>query len=44
LFGEAVRTPEAQSLVVAALRQGFQTREPELHRGPALARLIGQEQ
>jgi enoyl-CoA hydratase/carnithine racemase len=44
LFGEAVRTPEAQSLIAAALRQGFQTREPELDLGPALPQLIGPEQ
>jgi enoyl-CoA hydratase/carnithine racemase len=43
LFGEAVRTPEAQSRIAAALRQGFQTREAELDLGPALVQLIAQE-
>lgn len=30
LFGEEVRTPEAQRLIAAALKQGFQTRDAEL--------------
>ena len=41
LFGEAVRTPEAQGRVAAALRHGFQTRAAELDLGPALGDLIG---
>lgn len=41
LFGEAVRTPEAQRRVVAALKHGFQTRAAELDLGPALGDLIG---
>ena len=36
LFGEAARTPEAQSRTEAALQRGFQTPEPEL----ALARML----
>ena len=41
LFGEAVRTPEAQGRVAAALKHGFQTRAAELNLGPALGGLIG---
>jgi enoyl-CoA hydratase/carnithine racemase len=41
LFGEAVRTPEAQALIAAALEHGFQTRAAELDLGPALGDLIG---
>ena len=41
LFGEAVRTPEAQGRVAAALKHGFQTRAAELDLGPALGDLIG---
>ena len=41
LFGEAVRTPDAQRRVVAALEHGFQTRAAELDLGPALGDLIG---
>jgi enoyl-CoA hydratase/carnithine racemase len=41
LFGEAVRTPEAQRRVAAALKHGFQTRATELDLGPALGDLIG---
>jgi enoyl-CoA hydratase/carnithine racemase len=41
LFGEGVRTPEAQSLVAAALTHGFQTREAELDLGPTLVELLG---
>jgi enoyl-CoA hydratase/carnithine racemase len=37
LFGAAVRNPEAQSRIGAALTHGFQTRDAEL----ALARLLG---
>jgi enoyl-CoA hydratase/carnithine racemase len=40
LFGEAVRTPEAQRRVAAALKRGFQTRAAELDLGPALGDLI----
>jgi enoyl-CoA hydratase/carnithine racemase len=36
LFGEAVRTPEAQSRTAAAMQRGFQSPEPEL----ALARML----
>lgn len=38
LFGEAVRTPEAQSRIQAAMKRGFQTRDGEM----ALARLLGE--
>jgi enoyl-CoA hydratase/carnithine racemase len=41
LFGEAVRTPEAQGRVAAALEHGFQTRATELDLGPVLGDLIG---
>ena len=37
LFAEEVRAPDVQRLIAAALKQGFQTREPEL----ALGRLLG---
>ena len=38
LFGEGVRTPEAQSQIQAAMKHGFQTRDAEL----ALARMLGE--
>jgi enoyl-CoA hydratase/carnithine racemase len=38
LFAEAVRTPEAQSRIQAAMKLGFQTREAEL----SLATLLGE--
>ena len=38
LFGDAVRNPEAQSRIRAALSNGFQTRAGEL----ALARMLGE--
>ena len=37
LFGEGVRTPEAQSRIQAAMERGFQTRDAEM----ALARMLG---
>jgi enoyl-CoA hydratase/carnithine racemase len=37
LFGEGVRTPEAQSRIGAAIKRGFQTRDAEI----ALARMLG---
>ena len=37
LFGESVRTPEAQSRIHAAMNRGFQTRDAEM----ALGRLLG---
>jgi enoyl-CoA hydratase/carnithine racemase len=37
LFGEGVRTPEAQSRIAAAIKQGLQTRDAEL----SLARMLG---
>jgi enoyl-CoA hydratase/carnithine racemase len=37
LFGEGVRTPESQSLIQAAMKRGFQTREAEM----ALAGMLG---
>jgi enoyl-CoA hydratase/carnithine racemase len=37
LFGEGVRNPEAQRLIGAAVKRGFQTREAEM----ALGRLLG---
>jgi enoyl-CoA hydratase/carnithine racemase len=37
LFGDAVRQPEAQNQIQAAMKRGFQTRDGEL----ALARLLG---
>jgi len=37
LFGQGVREPEAQRVIEAALKRGFQTRDPELD----LARLLG---
>jgi enoyl-CoA hydratase/carnithine racemase len=37
LFGEGVRTPEAQSRIQAAFKRGFQTRDAEMD----LARLLG---
>jgi len=36
LFGEGVRTPEAQTLIQAAIKRGFQTRDAEM----ALARML----
>ncbi len=36
LFGEGVRDPESQGLIQAAMKRGFQTRDPEL----ALARML----
>ena len=36
-FGEGVRDPEAQGLIGAALKAGFQTRDAEM----ALGRLLG---
>ena len=36
-FGEEVRAPDAQSLIAAALKHGFQTREAEM----ALAQMLG---
>ncbi len=41
LFGEAVRTPEAQGLIATALKHGFQTPVAELDLGPVLGDLIG---
>ena len=38
LFGEEVRSPDAQRLIAAALKQGFQTRGAEL----ALAQMLGE--
>jgi enoyl-CoA hydratase/carnithine racemase len=37
LFGQGVREPEAQRAIAAALKRGFQTRDPEMD----LARLLG---
>ena len=37
LFGEGVRTPEAQGRINAAMKRGFQTRAAEM----ALARMLG---
>jgi enoyl-CoA hydratase/carnithine racemase len=37
LFGESVRTPEAQGRIQAAMKHGFQTRDAEM----ALARMLG---
>jgi enoyl-CoA hydratase/carnithine racemase len=36
LFGEGVRNPDAQRLIAAALKQGFQTRDAELALGRVL--------
>jgi enoyl-CoA hydratase/carnithine racemase len=38
LFGEEVRAPDAQRLIAAALKQGFQTRDAEL----TLGRMLGE--
>jgi enoyl-CoA hydratase/carnithine racemase len=38
LFGEGVRTPEAQKLIQTAIKRGFQTREAEM----SLGRLLGE--
>ena len=38
LFGEEVRAPDAQRLIAAAMKQGFQTRDAEL----ALAHMLGE--
>ena len=38
LFGEEVRAPDAQGLIAAALKHGFQTRDAEL----ALAHMLGE--
>lgn len=38
LFGEGLRTPEAQSLIRSAIARGFQTRDAEM----ALARMLGE--
>jgi enoyl-CoA hydratase/carnithine racemase len=38
LFGEAVRAPEAQNLIRAAIARGFQTRDAEM----TLARMLGE--
>jgi hypothetical protein len=37
IFGNGVRTPEAQTRIRAALKSGFQTRDAEM----ALARTLG---
>jgi enoyl-CoA hydratase/carnithine racemase len=39
LFGEQVRTPDAQRLIATALKQGFQTRDAELDLGHMLGEL-----
>jgi enoyl-CoA hydratase/carnithine racemase len=39
LFGEGMRTPEAQSHIQAAMKRGFQTRDTEM----ALARMLGEQ-
>ena len=39
LFGEAVRAPEAQKLIAAAMERGLQTREGELDLTPTLGAL-----
>jgi enoyl-CoA hydratase/carnithine racemase len=39
LFGEQVRTPDAQSLIAAALKHGFQTRDGEMTLGRELGDL-----
>lgn len=39
LFGEGVRTPEAQTRIKAAIQRGFQTRDAEM----ALARMLGEQ-
>jgi enoyl-CoA hydratase/carnithine racemase len=39
LFGEGVRSPEAQARLGAAIKHGFQTREPEMELGKLLGTL-----
>ena len=39
LFGEGVRDPDAQRLIAAALKRGFQTRDAELALGSVLGDL-----
>jgi enoyl-CoA hydratase/carnithine racemase len=40
LFGEGVRNPEAQKLIQAALKRGFQTRDAEMDLGKLLGNLV----
>jgi len=39
LFGDSVRTPEAQGRIAAAMERGFQTRDAELELGRVLGEL-----